>query len=138
MSAKSQSFTMTLSLFRCHYVQEAQMEQYNIDFSEAEDLSILPNQSLVSRPPAMVTTSPKGDMVVLLEIQKDLDDYSEKQFLIVLYPYIANAKMMDDSTLQLLDGTYTTFWEIDGVEHVTHLVCCWISVFQSNFRLFSE
>jgi len=103
------------------YLPQIPPEQYSVDFSEADDVSLVVSHSLQSRPPAMVTTSPKGDLLVLLEVQRDLDDYAEKQFLIVLYPYISSCKMMDDSTLQLLDGTYTTMWEIDGVDHVTHL-----------------
>ena len=57
---------------------------------------------------------------------KKFSDYSEKQFLIILYPNnsISDIAYIDDNTVKSIHGEHCTYWEIgeiDGIEHLTHI-----------------
>eukprot|EP00484_Ammonia_sp_Unknown_P030589 CAMPEP_0197050048 /NCGR_PEP_ID=MMETSP1384-20130603/25038_1 /TAXON_ID=29189 /ORGANISM="Ammonia sp." /LENGTH=758 /DNA_ID=CAMNT_0042482409 /DNA_START=86 /DNA_END=2362 /DNA_ORIENTATION=- len=106
------------------YLPEIPMETYYVNFESTSENKVIQSAgavgNMMGRPPAIVTTSPKGDLLIMVENQKKLDDYEEDQFLLILFPYIDDCRFIDES-VQLSGGEHCTFWEIDGVEHLTHI-----------------
>ena len=99
------------------------MNEYTVNFAAATDNSVVEGggMNIMQGPPAIVTTSPKGEVLVMVENMKKLIEYAEKQFLLILYPYIDNCRFIEDATVQTAGGEHCTYWEIDGVEHLTHI-----------------
>ena len=99
------------------------MVQYTVNFASASENKVVEQGgNIMAAPPVIVTTSPKGDLLIMVQNMKSMIEYDEKQFLIILYPYIDNCKFIDDATVQTAGGAHCTYWEIDGIEHLTHMV----------------
>merc|ERR1719361_489689 len=89
------------------YIEYTKMEHYCIDFGQTESNKVVELGAL-SSPPTIVTTSPKGDLLIMVEIMKKMDDYSEKQFLLILYPNntIDNIQYIGDNTVKNTKGDH--------------------------------
>ena len=106
-------------------MQCTKMEHYSINFSQTESNEVVEKGAL-SSPPTIVTTSPKGDLLIMVEIMKKMDDYSERLFLLILYPNnsIDSIQYIGDNTVKNSKGDHCTYWEMgdaDGIEHLTHI-----------------
>ena len=96
--------------------------QYTVNFASATDNKVVEQGgNIMAAPPVIVTTSPKGDLLIMVQNMKSMIEYDEKQFLIILYPYIDDCKFIEDATVQTAGGAHCTYWEIDGIEHLTHI-----------------
>eukprot|EP01084_Bolivina_argentea_P051821 95298_1 len=102
------------------YLEYTKLEEYSINFASATENTVLPYGTYHS-PPVLVTTSPKGEILIMVQNMKKLPEYSEKQFLLILYPELTNVRFFDDCQVKTSSGTHCTYWEVEGVEHLTHI-----------------
>ena len=92
--------------------------------STAASFSIIANSQ---SPPCIVTTSPKGDLLVMVETSKKLEEYSEKQFVLILFPanQLGDCRVTEEDEATAVQmspsNKHCTFWELDDVEHCTHV-----------------
>eukprot|EP01084_Bolivina_argentea_P112047 199855_1 len=107
------------------YLKAAPVQQHTVSLTEATENHILehPNapKDTYNTPPCIVTTSPCGDLLVMIQYMKKFEDYSEKQFLLILYPHIDNVSFIGNDTIKTMKGEPCTYWEIDGFERLTHV-----------------
>eukprot|EP00486_Rosalina_sp_Unknown_P006764 CAMPEP_0201573746 /NCGR_PEP_ID=MMETSP0190_2-20130828/17759_1 /ASSEMBLY_ACC=CAM_ASM_000263 /TAXON_ID=37353 /ORGANISM="Rosalina sp." /LENGTH=798 /DNA_ID=CAMNT_0048001073 /DNA_START=22 /DNA_END=2418 /DNA_ORIENTATION=- len=113
----------TIATVIWQYLPKMDMVKYTVNFADATENKVVEiGMNIMAAPPVICTTSPKGDLVIMTQNMKQLTEYEEKQFLIILYPYIDNCKFIDDASVKTAGGAHCTYWEIDGVEHLTHIV----------------
>eukprot|EP01084_Bolivina_argentea_P068338 124397_1 len=102
------------------YLETIPMQTYTVNFAAATENETL-TRDAYHAPPCLITTSPRGDLLVMVINMKKLPEYFEKQFLLILYPRIDNIRFIEDSTVKTSAGDHCTYWEIDGIEHLTHI-----------------
>lgn len=95
------------------------MSLQKICFGEARNHQIFSNTRHV---PILITTSLKGDILIVYETEKQLLEYKDTVYVVVLYPYIDNVYMKGTSFIRTIKTNEDClFWEIEGFDHLTHI-----------------
>eukprot|EP01084_Bolivina_argentea_P006606 12530_1 len=106
------------------YLPPPSIETYTVCLGESKQYKVVKPEGLRTSPSVLAASSPRGDMLLMMECVKKTDDmeFEDNVFILILYPScISHCKYVDGS-IRLDDGTYSTFWEIENIDHLTHMV----------------